>query len=66
MPVLEYKCPHCGKKFDELVGKHDEKVLCPVCRTEAERVWSGAMHGATGVQSKHCGGSCGTCPGCGK
>ncbi len=64
MPILEYKCPVCGKKFDELVRRHDEEVLCPVCKAKAERVWSGEMYSLTGKQTKNCGGDCGSCGGC--
>ena len=31
MPVLQYRCPSCGKEFEELVKKYDEKVTCPDC-----------------------------------
>ena len=64
MPVLEYKCPRCGKKFDELVKRHDEEVKCPVCGEKGERVWSGEMYSSTGKPPKHCGGNCGSCGGC--
>lgn len=66
MPILEYKCPQCGRKFDELVKRHDEEVDCPVCKARAERVWSGEMYSATGKPSKNCGGNCGSCGGCGR
>ena len=32
MPLLQYVCPSCGKQFDELVKKFDEKVVCPRLR----------------------------------
>ena len=64
MPILEYQCPRCGKKFDELVRRHDEEVLCPSCKEKAERVWAGEMYSATGKPSKQCGGNCGGCEGC--
>lgn len=34
MPLFEYKCGRCGKEFEELVIKSDEKVKCPICETE--------------------------------
>ena len=31
MPILQYKCEKCGKKFEELVAKYDDEVRCPAC-----------------------------------
>ena len=42
MPILQYKCPQCGKKFEELVAKFDDPVPCPACGTRAERDWTQA------------------------
>lgn len=64
MPILEYKCPNCGKTFEELVRRHDEEVLCPNCNHAAERLWAGKMLSATGKPPKHCNGNCSTCSGC--
>ncbi len=64
MPVLQYICKNCNKNFEELVKKHDEEVLCPVCKNRAERVWGGKMFSSTGVSSKKCSGNCSTCGGC--
>jgi len=64
MPVLQYKCPKCGKKFEELVKKFDQPVLCPDCKTVAERDYCGEMYSATGKPVKKCSGNCKTCGGC--
>lgn len=64
MPILQYKCPACGREFEELVKKYDDEVLCPVCRTRAERSYSGSVWSATGKPSKKCSGHCSTCGGC--
>lgn len=64
MPLLQYKCKNCGKRFDELVKSHLDKVLCPDCKSETERDYSGAMYSATGKTSKKCSGNCKTCGGC--
>ena len=64
MPFLQYKCNACGKKFDELVKSHLDKVVCPSCGEEAARDYAGAMYSATGAQSKKCSGNCKTCGGC--
>jgi len=37
MPVYEYKCEHCGKKFEVLVmnvEKRDTIQPCPICGSE--------------------------------
>lgn len=65
MPIFQYKCPHCGKKFEEIVKKYDLDVLCPDCKTKAERDYSGEMYSATGKPAKKCSGNCKTCGGCG-
>lgn len=65
MPILQYRCPVCGKEFEELVKKFDDKVLCPDCRVAAERSYNGQIYSATGKQSKKCSGNCKTCGGCG-
>ena len=31
MPILQYKCKKCGKKFEELVKVYTDKVVCPDC-----------------------------------
>ncbi|HIX09698.1 MAG TPA: zinc ribbon domain-containing protein [Firmicutes bacterium] len=64
MPVFQYVCPQCGKKFDELVSRYDAAVQCPVCGAQASREWSGEMFSSTGKPAKKCSGHCATCSGC--
>lgn len=64
MPILQYKCPKCGKAFEELVKKYDDEVLCPDCKTAAVRSYCGQMYSATGRPVKKCTGNCKTCGGC--
>ncbi len=64
MPLLQYKCKKCGKRFDELVCSHTDTVVCPSCGGETERDYSGEMFSATGKASKKCSGNCKTCGGC--
>ena len=66
MPILQYKCPVCGKEFEELVKKYDDEVHCPSCAAVAVRSYSGAVYSATGKPAKKCSGHCSTCGGCGK
>ena len=65
MAILQYKCPACGKKFDELVKKFDLPVHCPYCGAKAERDYSGDMFSSTGKPAKKCSGNCSNCNGCG-
>lgn len=64
MPVFEYRCPKCRKRFCELVKKFDEETHCPDCGAKAEREWAGEMYSATGKPAKKCSGNCSTCGGC--
>lgn len=64
MPLFQYTCPACGKKFDEFVKRYDDAVLCPACGERAVRAWSGEMFSATGKPVKKCSGNCKTCSGC--
>ena len=53
MPVLQYICRHCNKSFEELVKKHDDKVLCPDCGQPAERCYCGQMFPPREKQQKN-------------
>lgn len=64
MPLLQYVCPVCKHQFDELVKKHDDTVLCPLCKAKAERSYSGTVYSATGATQHKCSGNCKTCGGC--
>ena len=64
MPFLQYKCTACGKRFEELVAKHTDKVVCPDCGGETARDYTGTMYSSTGKPSKACTGNCKTCGGC--
>ena len=52
MPLLQYKCKTCGKRFDELVKSYLDEVKCPDCGGETARDYSGDMFSATGKQSQ--------------
>lgn len=64
MPIFQYRCPVCGKKFEELVKSHLDGAVCPDCKKPAERVWNGEMFSATGKPRKKCSGNCSQCSGC--
>ena len=50
MPIYEYECRRCGKKFEILVNGPDRKTIqCPVCSSgSAARVMS--LFSCLGVQ----------------
>jgi len=31
MPIFEYLCDDCGTRFEKLVRRSDDQVLCPQC-----------------------------------
>lgn len=64
MPLLDYKCPSCGKKISELVKNSDAEVLCPDCKTGMERDYSGNVLGSLGKKPSNCAGDCRHCSGC--
>lgn len=64
MPLLQYKCPSCGLRFDELVKRYDDKVQCKKCGAVAERDYSGNIYTSTGKPPVKCTGNCKTCSGC--
>lgn len=64
MPLFDYKCPACGKKFTELVKNYDDVVTCPDCGKTAEKDYNGEVYGATGKKTNNCSGNCKNCSGC--
>ncbi|HED23687.1 MAG TPA: zinc ribbon domain-containing protein [Firmicutes bacterium] len=40
MPLYEFYCSECGKKFEELCSSSVKKVRCPSCGKESARVFS--------------------------
>lgn len=64
MPILQYRCTACNHRFEELVKKFDDSVVCPKCGVPAERDYTGTMFSNTGKPVKKCSGNCKTCGGC--
>jgi len=49
MPLYEYRCETCGKRFEELVRNSTEKVSCPHCESDdVEREFSLFASSASG------------------
>ena len=34
MPIYEYRCEDCGRRFEELVMNSSQKVVCPDCASD--------------------------------
>ena len=56
MPLYEFYCPQCNRKFEELCAASREQLPCPACSAESKRVLSTFRAGG--------GGSGGKCSGC--
>ncbi|NLW32819.1 MAG: zinc ribbon domain-containing protein [Fibrobacter sp.] len=64
MPIFEYICQKCGKKFEELVASnHSEEIFCPDCGShKTEKQFS--VIGAISTNNNSVQNSCNTnCPG---
>ncbi len=72
MPMYEYRCNKCDKKFEDLVLSRDARVECPKCAaTDVDRLMSACNFKSTGSSKKapssgkSCAGcsskNCGTC-----
>jgi putative FmdB family regulatory protein len=49
MPLYEYRCESCGKRFEELVLSSRDRVPCPDCGSdEVEREFSLFASAASG------------------
>lgn len=67
MPLREFRCKQCGKKFEELV-RNGTKVACPKCKSEELESLissfgfkSSGRSSAVGGCTSCSGGHCGTC-----
>ena len=51
MPLYEYRCESCGKRFEELVMNSRVKVSCPDCESDDVvreiSLFSGSAFGCT-------------------
>lgn len=59
MPLYEFYCERCSKKFEELCGSAVTGIKCAICGSEAKRVLSAFRTGkgsGGGTSSSGCGG----------
>jgi putative FmdB family regulatory protein len=61
MPIYEYVCGACERKFEQYVRAWGEAVLCPGCRSEdvQKQLSSFAFAAADGLRPSGSGGGCG-------
>lgn len=50
MPIFEYRCDDCGTKFEKLVRRSDDGLVCPSCgeRHLTQQLSTFAAHSANG------------------
>ncbi|MBN1263855.1 MAG: zinc ribbon domain-containing protein [Anaerolineales bacterium] len=67
MPIYEYTCSECGKRFDTLrsMSAADDPIPCPDCGSgQTKRALSlFCARGESGLVAGGGGSSCGTCSG---
>lgn len=40
MPLFDFECKECGEKLEKFVKNDKEEVVCPVCESRMEKVFS--------------------------
>ena len=52
MPIFEYLCEDCGNKFEKLVRRDTDEILCPSCgQSHLEQQYSSFAAHANGRDS---------------
>jgi putative FmdB family regulatory protein len=68
MPIFEYECCKCCERFEQLVFRSDEPVVCPKCNADgAQRlmsVFGFKSGGDKGAASSRMGSGASSCAGC--
>ncbi len=62
MPIFEYKCEECGKRFEAIVIG-SRKPECPKCHSKKleQQLSSFAVRASSGSSSTACGAPAGSC-----
>lgn len=60
MPIFEYKCNDCNKKFDVLhkSATNLEEVICPECQSKNHKKLLSSFSASTGSSTYDSGSSC--------
>ncbi|MBI5267047.1 MAG: zinc ribbon domain-containing protein [candidate division Zixibacteria bacterium] len=48
MPLYEYRCTNCDKKFEELVTGGSAEIVCPACGSKETQKLLSVFSAATG------------------
>ena len=62
MPIIDFVCPKCGYRQEELV-KIGQSIKCPKCGADMTQSYSGKCYVNTN-KKQHCSGDCAHCKGC--
>lgn len=65
MPLYEYKCTECGRRFEALrsIDRRDD-VACDKCGAKVVRVYQGRCAFGAPKGGSGCSGNCSGCSGC--
>ena len=58
MPIYEFECKKCGRRFEELVRRFDEEIICEVCGSKNLKKLMSEFSGTVKEQSS----GTGCCP----
>ncbi len=59
MPLYEFYCSQCQKKYEELCSSLVEQIDCPECSNKANKVFSAFQMGRSSTGSGTAPSSCG-------
>lgn len=66
MPIYEYKCQECGKRFEALrsIKDADDPIQCQACRSmKTQRIPSACFSKVAGGSASSASGGCSGCSG---
>lgn len=64
MALLQFVCPKCGQKSEEIVKVEGAKFYCKQCGEPLVRDYNGRVYGGIGKAGATCSGDCKNCSGC--
>ena len=61
MPIYEFKCKKCGKKFETLVSLREKDIFCPVCKSRDIQKRASSFGIGSDTKTSSSSTSCGSC-----